>query len=151
MSHTMVKDAYFYHLRDAQKDSFICRIADHYYEHNNKVFILVGSDEHAVILDRLLWTFKQLSFIPHEIIDTYTSCPNAPVVICPERVNVTDMDVLVVAKNITVEDSDFLNGFPVIIDFADLWDNALVEESRRRYKLIKELGFTMHSVEQFPF
>jgi len=44
---------------------FVCRLVDKVYLLQKKIYIQVNSDEEGLRLDELLWTFRDISFIPH--------------------------------------------------------------------------------------
>ena len=45
-----------------------CRLADKAYQQGHRVFLHTGSDEEARHMERLLWTFRDGSFIPHGLL-----------------------------------------------------------------------------------
>ena len=58
----------FYILEErAEGNRFVlaCRLAEKIYHQGRRVFINTGSDEELRHMDRLLWTFRQGSFVPH--------------------------------------------------------------------------------------
>ena len=72
--------ALFYNLLDdTQIDKSICQIANFYYKKKLKILI-IGEDKLQIdILNDLLWTFEQISFIPHSFESEYES---TPIVLC---------------------------------------------------------------------
>lgn len=46
---------------------FACRLAEKAYRSDSVCYVLTESEEQSRELDDLLWTFRQGSFIPHEI------------------------------------------------------------------------------------
>ncbi|GGI85916.1 DNA polymerase III subunit chi [Legionella impletisoli] len=44
-----------------------CRLLEKAYLRNHRVFVFCNSEEDALYLDELLWTFKEDSFIPHNL------------------------------------------------------------------------------------
>ena len=77
---TLDKQALFYNLQDdTQIDKSICQIASFYYKKKLKILI-IGEDKSQIdILNDLLWTFEQISFIPHSFESEYES---TPIVLC---------------------------------------------------------------------
>lgn len=60
----------FYVLPDADadaRDRLACRIAEKAYSLGHRVHIHTDSKDDALRLDTLLWTFRDRSFVPHEI------------------------------------------------------------------------------------
>ncbi len=141
------KKACFYILKTPSKDKVLCQLVNQYYEQGRKVFILVDSQQYAESIDRLLWTFKQASFIPHEIVCDSDVAVEAPVVISMVESNIDNAQILVIAKDIDQRNMEFLESFEVIVDFAEKYDELLLQKSRDRFKLIKKLGFKMYTVD----
>ena len=138
---------YFYYLKTDEKDQWICRLAQKYYEHGKTVSILAASPVHAETIDKLLWTFEEQSFVPHEVIISDAQVTEAPVLIYPKKNDRISSDVLINAQPITASDIGFLSQFGTIIDFADLWDEYLKQMSRERYKILNKIGYEMVTVE----
>lgn len=44
-----------------------CKITEKAYRQGHRIFIKTNTDETSRLLDNLLWTFRQGSFIPHEL------------------------------------------------------------------------------------
>ena len=60
----------FYLLQDESEDSrnlFICRLLEKAYLKGHKIFVFCDTQKEAYQLDELLWTFKENSFIPHNL------------------------------------------------------------------------------------
>lgn len=70
----------FYNLQDDnQVDKSICRITNFYYKKKLKILI-IGEDKSQIdTLNDLLWTFEQISFLPHSFESEYES---TPIVLC---------------------------------------------------------------------
>ena len=74
------KQALFYNLQDnTQIDKSICQITNFYYKKRLKILIIGEDKLHIDTLNDLLWTFEQISFIPHSFESEYES---SPVVLC---------------------------------------------------------------------
>lgn len=54
---------------DQPQDRWIlaCRLLEKAYLKGHKVFVLCANEKDAQLLDELLWTFKEESFIPHNL------------------------------------------------------------------------------------
>jgi len=146
-----IKTANFYLIKSPVKDLCVCHFAEMFYEQGKKVFILAGSEGHAESLDRILWTFKQSSFIPHEVIDVFSSDIEVPVVVSNAENKNFNADILIVDKDTLTESAEFISSFDQIIDFADQTDEISNSYSRDRYRFIKNAGFDMKYFEKLPF
>lgn len=50
-----------------QQQDFVCKLIEKIYRSEQFCYVLVDSDQQAEQLDKLLWTFRAGSFIPHQI------------------------------------------------------------------------------------
>jgi DNA polymerase-3 subunit chi len=66
---------------DLARQQFACRLAEKAYRLNNSVHIETVSEQTAGQLDDLLWTFRDGSFVPHEIVTSLAAKPESPVTI----------------------------------------------------------------------
>jgi DNA polymerase-3 subunit chi len=93
-------------------------------------------------LDQLLWTFSEGSFVPHRIILPNASIPMPdPVVITVGESRMDSMDVLVcdVAPGL-----DFVQWYPVTIQFVLRDDEDRRQESRLIWQAARDRGFKLH-------
>ena len=141
----------FYPLESPDKDRAVCKVCQQYFEEGHRVFILTNDDVQSRNLDTMLWTYRQESFIPHEIIDESTYSVDVPVVLSTHESNRFDSQILIIAKDVSEQDIHFYRSFNTIIDFADKWDEILLTKSRQRYKFFHDLGFTMQMADSLPF
>ncbi len=75
-------DFYLLPDRDPQaRRVFACRLAEKAYRLEHKVFICTEGEAEARILDDLLWTFRQGSFVPHTLVENFPNDPMVAVVI----------------------------------------------------------------------
>ena len=61
------------------RDHFACRLAEKAWKQDNAVFIRVANLEAAKQLDEMMWTFRDGSFVPHEIAQGQDAAQAAPV------------------------------------------------------------------------
>ncbi|MCL5260141.1 MAG: DNA polymerase III subunit chi [Gammaproteobacteria bacterium] len=140
----MNKKAVFYILEDAEtKSHSLCaaRLAEKAYAANRSIYILVNDADEAYNLDTSLWTFRDISFVPHAI---YNNNPNpVPQVLIGYKKNPppTHIDVLI---NLTAEIPSFYHEFAHIIEIVtnEQKSRAL---SREHYKFYKQEGFTLET------
>ena len=85
---------------DVARSRFACRLAEKAFKLRNTVHIQTTDRARAAQLDELLWTFRDGSFVPHEIVDGGAPTPDVPVTIgftpdCPRSrdllINLTDV------------------------------------------------------------
>ena len=59
---------------------FACKLTEKAYKLGQRIHLHTAGNSEADALDRMLWTFRQGSFIPHQRLDP-AQAPNAPVTI----------------------------------------------------------------------
>ncbi len=124
------------------KELFACRIIEKAYKLGHKIFVYCANQKDTHALDELLWTFKQDSFLPHNI---QGEGPEPPPAIQlgytsePRGFN----DILV---NMSPQAPDFYKKFARIIEIVGQ-DNDSKENSRRLYKEYKQNGLRLKTHE----
>ena len=112
-----------------------CRVADKAYRTGNKVFLKLNNMEDAQLLDDLLWTFSQSSFIPHQLCqDGYKV--DSPVAIGVSPPHVNDIDVII---SISDEPLIEFTRYQRIVEIVGSSDNEKTL-GRKQYKYYKDHG-----------
>jgi DNA polymerase-3 subunit chi len=138
-------EAIFYILNTSQpRERYVvaCKITEKAYKLGKHVFILTSSTEESQALDNLLWSFKQGSFIPHEIVDstqqqTTEALPNA--VLIGTSTSTTSATVLI---NLSTELPDNMDRFERIVEIIDQ-DVQIKQAGRQRYKASQSKNFQL--------
>jgi DNA polymerase-3 subunit chi len=128
----------FVRLRKPEKAKHLAELAEEYFLAGARVLILVQDANQGVTLDRFLWTWNKGAFLPHVFDNGSVDCFEEPIVICTEERCCNGATVLIMGKPCSVE---FVRGFTQVIDFAELYDDALAEASRKRFAAYREAGF----------
>lgn len=108
----MEPKAVFYILKSEElkaRNLYACRLIDKAYQNAKSVYVYVASPEEAESFNTQLWTFHDISFVPHEI---YKPEIKAPVVIGWEEPQ-ANFDVLL---NLTLNVPTFFTAFNHIIE-----------------------------------
>lgn len=127
----------FIKLHKPEKAKHLCELADRYHREGRRVLILVQDDNQGVTLDRFLWTWQKGAFIPHAYDNGAVDCTEEPVVIGTSERNPNGARVLIAGKPCSI---DFARQFEQVIDFAELYDDALAAAARRRFVQYREAG-----------
>ena len=131
-------------LEPMAREHFACRILEKAYKKGHKVFVFCDDEASVNHLDELLWTFKDDSFIPHNI---QGEGPEPPPAIQighqtePRGFN----DILL---NMSKVVPTFYNKFSRIIEIID--NNEIIKEiGRAHYKQFKQAGLKLqtHTIE----
>ncbi|MDM8558498.1 DNA polymerase III subunit chi [Candidatus Parabeggiatoa sp. HSG14] len=132
-------DFYILHIKHnrQEKERFVCQLTDKAWHQGYRIYIQTGFISFARHLDAMLWTFKEESFLPHDIYPDVSS--SAPIRIGYTAQFCEGMDVLV---NMTETVPPFFEGFKRIADIVDDTPQAK-EAGRARYRFYKERGYTL--------
>ena len=133
----------FYVLRDTQtfsdRDRFVCRLTDKVWHQGYRLYIHTGGVAQAKVLDDLLWTFRQESFLPHDISSEAPSI--APIQIGYLEQHFHPLDVLI---NLTDTVPSFFEQFNRIVEIIVDLPQAR-ETGRQRYRFYKERGHPLNT------
>ncbi len=129
----------FYILASAGEPSrhkFACRLAEKAYRLKNTVHIHTSNRQQAEVFDELLWTFRDGSFVPHEVLGVPGRSTGAPVTIGYEETGIGMQDLLI---NLTDEIPDMASSFPRVAELVTS-DEQSRQSSRKRFVHYRELG-----------
>jgi DNA polymerase-3 subunit chi len=128
----------FYILPDATargRLTLACKLAQKAYDNGHRVYILTTDAAEAEVMDNLLWTFKQNSFVPHVRYPAPAE-DTAPVWISnappPEQAD----DVLI---NLTADLPPCLEQFQRVLELVDQHPDVLAA-SRQRFRAYRAQG-----------
>jgi DNA polymerase-3 subunit chi len=134
----------FYLLQQSGTESrfaFACRLAEKAYRLENTVHIHAASDSDVRRLDDLLWTFRDGSFVPHEISSGAESGNHPPVRIASGSANVSPCDLLI---NLCDEIPECAEAFPRVAELVSS-DDSCKQESRKRFAAYRDKGHTLET------
>ncbi len=120
-------------------DRFACTMAKKAWSAGNRVHIHTQSEENAKSIDDLLWTFRDISFIPHEIYGGSVS-EETPVTIGFGKSFPEASQVII---NLDKEIPGFVNKFERIVEIVG-GDETTKQFARQRYKQYKSGDFETH-------
>ena len=127
-----------------QKPVLICQWVQKCYEEGRTVAVHVASAGEAAALDKQLWTFSDQTFIPHVLASKAQEPVIEPVTICCGDEPSGQADVLIEAAG--GAPGDRFRQFDHVFDFAEVFDDALREQGRARYKACQEAGYKMRFI-----
>lgn len=117
-----------------------CRLAEKAVQQQRRVLISVTSDEELRHMDRLLWTWREQSFIPHGILGMVDTALN-PVLINTGPDPEEEHDVLI---NLRAEIPDYFSRFERVAECIDQ-DETQKAASRERYRFYRDHGYPLNS------
>jgi len=144
----MSAEIVFIVLNSAVKSRTVCDLAEKFYLNKQRIVIYTKSEEECKIIDSLLWTWKQQSFIPHKCLDSLSNSQNEPIVLTTSIESAADYDTVLLVDPLPLET---VSKFSTIIDFAEKYDSQGIELSRKRYKLYKDNNFSINTLQPGEF
>ena len=137
----MTKVDFYILAENASSDRFqlACRIAEKARNAGHRVMIHTPSTEEAKHLDRMLWTFKEQSFVPHGLLGNCQAEIN-PVMIGNAEQAHEEHDVLI---NLAMEVPTFFSRFERLAECVDN-DDVARTASRERYRFYRDRGYPLN-------
>ena len=115
-----------------------CRLAGKAYAQKKKLLIFAPAAETARRIDNLLWTWQQLSFVPHCLASDPLAA-RTPILITTESANPPDCDVLL---NLGDECPPFFERYERLLEIV-AQDDTGRSHGRGRFKFYKERGYAI--------
>ena len=112
-----------------------CRIIEKVYRLGHRVYVRTGNSDDTNVLDDLLWTFSQNSFVPHQL-SRESDSRESPVVIGEHSPAPEGTDVVISVADDPV--SDF-TAYPRIVEIVGCKDNEKAS-GRNRFRYYREHG-----------
>lgn len=133
-------DFYVLHEQDPA-GKFACALSSKIIRQGLSIHIHTDSRASAGSMDDYLWTYKDISFLPHKLVDE-TDQLEAPITIgwedgCKPENN----DVLI---NLGINIPDFADTFDRIIEIVTA-NGPLRDQARDHYRQYRDMGFELHS------
>lgn len=130
----------FYILPDnANTDRFACTLAAKAWSTGNRVHIHTASDDVTNFMDDLLWIYRDISFIPHEIFNGSVH-EETPVTIGSGSNYPEQTQVII---NLDQDVPDFVSSFERIIEIVGGTETNK-QLARQRYRQYREDGYDIH-------
>lgn len=120
---------------------FACRLAEKAYRLDNTVHIHAGSREVATQLDELLWTFRDGSFVPHDMLSPDTADRSSPVTIGSDSGPAAARDLLI---NLCDDIPPFAGTFVRVAELVSS-DEQCKRDSRKRFVAYRDNGHTLET------
>jgi DNA polymerase-3 subunit chi len=133
----------FYILPDDKPQSrelFTCRLAEKVYKLKHRLYIHTETKEQTDFIDKLLWTYKAGSFVPHDVYQQ-DKCPDAPILIGHESEPPAESTVLF---NLSTSVPLFFSRFDRVAEMINADEDAR-KQGRERFRFYKDRGYTIDS------
>ena len=117
-----------------------CRLTEKIYHQGRRIFINTQSPEETRHMDRLLWTFRQGSFIPHATLEKANSS-TTPVIIGHNTDAGDENDVLI---NLALQVPNCFSRFKRVAEPIDR-ESDVKAAGRQRFKFYRDRGYPLNT------
>ena len=117
-----------------------CRLAEKIYHQGRRVFINTQSQDEARHMDRLLWTFRQGSFVPHASLEKANPSTTPVIIGCSGEAG-NENDVLI---NLTHQVPNFFSRFERVAELIDR-EADIKSAGRQRFKFYRDRGYPLNT------
>ena len=132
----------FHHFESIERKDFliyVCKLIEKGYKQNiNPIYIKTDTQKQAEELDKILWTFRQESYIPHTLVDQDNN-NTQPVQIGWIDNEIEDAEAIINLSDGMPDISNHLKKIHEIIENID----EKKEKARERWKKYKSIGFNI--------
>lgn len=118
---------------------FACRLIEKAYAEEQKVFIYTHSAEEAEQMDNVLWTYREDSFLPHNMYDPSDVFPPPIQIGFADEVPAQQQDILI---NLNKTIPPFYHQFKRVIEIV-FSDPLMQQLARERYKYYRDQGYEL--------
>ncbi|MCG8428072.1 MAG: DNA polymerase III subunit chi [Chromatiales bacterium] len=122
------------------RHALACRLAEKAWQQGRRIYLHTSSAEESRHMDRLLWTFRDGSFIPHGLTENADPTLN-PILIGNDNSAGEEHDVLI---NLATTVPDFFSRFERIAELID-HDPEIRKAGRDRYRFYRDRGYPMQT------
>jgi DNA polymerase-3 subunit chi len=116
---------------------FACRLAEKAWHLSHRVHLRAGSGAEAEALDELLWTFRQGSFIPHELLGS-AGGQGSPVTVGTREQRPPATELLI---NLAADPPEAGQAVERIAEIVDASASGRAQ-GRERFRFYRQLGIT---------
>ena len=135
----------FYILQDQNRLSlqkFTCRLADKAYQQGHRILIQTENTEESRMLDDMLWTISENSFLPHAI-HADSANEDQPIVITHQPAEYKDFQTMINLSSITPVDASHFDRIAEILNQQE----SKKQTGREHYKIYKAQGYELYHHE----
>ena len=121
-------------------ERFLCQLTSKIWQQGHKVYIHTNHQEQAQQLNERLWTFSDISFLPHALSEPDGN-PDTPITIGWNDAVSEDQDVLINLNKIV---PGFAEGFSRIVEIVAS-DEATKQNARTHFREYRQRGYELES------
>ena len=124
---------------DARRDRYACNIANKAWLGGYQVYIQVETPDAAKRIDDLMWTYHDISFIPHTLVEG-ESAEGIPVLIGCGQPPVTSQVLINLAGEMPADVGAFERIVEIVSD-----DEEVKSSARERYRKYRQRGLDINN------
>lgn len=124
---------------NSNPNRFVCSLVSKAWQGGNRIYIHTINREDAVMLDDLLWTYNDISFVPHSFVEQ-TKEEQTSISIGWTGKLPDDQQVMV---NLSENIPDFARKFERIVEIV-AGDEEQRGKARQRYRDYRDQGYELH-------
>ena len=128
---------YFVETTVTEQRELLCRWTERFYLEDKRVRIVVDSKNAAQLIDQLLWTYSQASFIPHMIFGPGSTPAAEPVLITIGEFQDAGFEVVICD---CPADLEFMSRFETAVHFIVRDDTEHRQQSRILWQKARDSG-----------
>ncbi len=136
----------FYLLNDRKsgnREQFSCRLAEKAFRLGHRIFLHTDQTDTARRLDEMLWTFRDISFVPHALAENSGDSERAPVLLGSGQEPEGEFDLLI---NLDHEVPVFFSRFERVAELVGPDEDSRAK-ARERYRFYRDRGYPMETHE----
>ena len=133
-------DVLFYHLTESRLEDALPSLLEKSVDRGWKVAVHLASEERRDALDAHLWTFREDSFLPHDVDRDGAGAARQPVLLTLAQVAANGASVRFVVDG---AETPQLDGCDRLIFMFDGHDQIQVDQARTQWKALKAGGHTL--------
>lgn len=135
----MTKVSFYVLPETGQREQFACRLAEKAYKQGLAVHLQASDAANAALLDELLWTFRDGSFVPHALISAADE--STPVIIATNEAPLADSGLMI---NLSTDTNPHFSRFDRLAEIIDSASDSR-DAGRARYKFYKDRGYELET------
>lgn len=121
---------------DHERQQFACRLTEKAFKLGHKVYIHSRDAEQAAAMDKLLWSFRSSSFVPHAL---QNDADDEPVIIGFEQPPAAFREVMI---NLSHDVPGFFSRFERVTEVV-VTDPVITEATRENYRFYRNRGYPL--------
>jgi len=133
-----MKEINFYHLTTTTLEKALPKLMEKVYATGKHALLVTGSEERAAVIDRLLWSYTTIRFLPHGV-KADGNHELQPIFVSPDMENLNKSEILVVINGAEFDEAKFSK----VLYMFDGNNDEETAKSREVWNQMKKKGFTL--------